>query len=218
MKTTLYALLFSSFSQAALVEFTGAPVRTLEVSGHKVPIYSEAVVRVGKSASPRKLKLTGAGVREKKILVVSANVYVLTSYTDSDPKVFAKNPSTTIQEGQTELLQMTLVRDLSADKIKDSFTDALEENQVPVDSKPIKALFSQLVGDQKEGNVISIVSVKGEKGEETLTFDASGKPFSVSGPRLGADVWKIWFGKPADSGLEDLQKELTDPTFSRINS
>lgn len=200
MKALLLVLgLGVAFSaSAALLEFQGAPLRIFDESGMQVPFYADARLKVaGVPADGVKLKATGAGLREKKIIFVNVNVYVAAHYTDGTP------------EKKIRALQMTMLRDLSAEKIRDAFADSLKSNAIDTESAGMASLLKQISFDVKKGQTITFVALPLANGSQAVAYDVAGQGFRAEGPGLADQFWSIWFGKPADGGLERLKKDLT---------
>jgi hypothetical protein len=198
------AALFSFNAPAALLEGVGTPAQTLE----GVKIYPEAKVKIG----PRTvdLKLTGAGLRKKKVVIINAKVYVAASYIDSPKGLDPKDPMKGIVASKVKALQLTLMRDLSAEKIRDSFRDSLASNQVDVKNPAIERTFAKITFDVKEGSTITLVGYeKAGGGSQVVTWELPGLTITDEAPGLADMFWKIWFGNPADGGLEKLKAELS---------
>ena len=197
-------------AQAALLEFQGTPLKKFEESGVQVPYYAEALLKVP-GATPdggAKLQSTGAGLREKKIVFVNVNVYLATSYTDGPSKI-ADAPLEGLKKSKFRAIQLTLLRDLDADKIRDAFKDSLESNSVDLKSPGISALLAQISFDVKKGDTITFAGYQNADGSQGVTYEANGRTSRANGKGLADEFWSIWFGKPADGGLERLKKALT---------
>jgi len=211
MKTLLFSLLVGLSAHASILEFQGTPLKKFEESGVQVPYYPEAVLKLP-GVTPEggaKLQSTGAGLREKKIVFVNVNVYLATSYMDGPAKL-AEEPLETLKKAKFRAIQLTLLRDLDASKIRDAFKDSLESNSVDPKSPGMSALLAQISFDVKKGDTITFAGYQNADGSQGVTYEAQGKTSKASGKGLADDFWSIWFGKPADGGLERLKKALTN--------
>ncbi len=200
MKFALYLSIFLASTVQTTgfaVEFTGKPVKTIE----GVNVYPE--VKLG----AEKLYLTGAGLRTKTVVIVKANVYVAAHYLDAGVVLDPKEPMKGLAQSKNRVLHLTFLRDLTSDKIKDSFKDALKENGVDTESGAVKKIFSELNFDMKEKGTVALVGSKLADGTEQLLVEGPTQ-ILASGKGLVSLFWTIWFGKPADGGLEDLKAEL----------
>lgn len=200
-------LVFSLSSYAAKVEPIGTPMRSVSASGIEVPVY-EKVGLTGTSKTPVELKLTGGGVREKKVVIASVNVYLLLSYTDLNVPLDAGDPLKSLSQSRNRLLRMTFLRDVDAEKIRNSFADALKENGVSLEDPAMKKLLDALQFDVKKGGGVELIGLRPATGMEKVQMVFPTKTIESEGKTLVSDFWKIWFGKPADGGLEDLKPRL----------
>lgn len=182
----------SSLVFASDLSFPTKPINTVTASGVEIPIFSSALY-----APNTKLVLTGQGVREKSILIASVNVYHAASYLDQR----------SLEKSKVRLLSLTFLRDLASEKIRSSFSDALRENGIALDTPEMQSLFQLMTFDVKKGSKVNFIGLRGEK-SETILFELPDKTLKAEGPSIVQDFWKIWFGKPADSGLKDLKEQL----------
>lgn len=193
-------------ARAGLLEFVGKPAKTIEASGQKIPVFYEA--RVAAKEGAQKVLLTGAGVRVKKVVLIKANVYVATSYAEDPKAVQAGDPLEGFRKSRTRALQLTFLRDVSASKVRDAFRDSLKENDVDPAKAPIADLLAKLDLDLPEKGKLTFVGVTGAGDDKLVVELPNDKQITVSGKGLVDDFWKIWFGKPADGGLESLKTDL----------
>jgi hypothetical protein len=189
--TTILSLFWAfGFCQAALAghfKTSGAQVSVLS----DVPVFKEAKWK------GKKLLLTGAGTRVKKVVLVKAKVYVAAHYTDEAKPVV---------ESSTRAMHLTFLRDVDAEKIRSSFTDSLKENGVDPENSAVKHILSALTFSMKDKGTLTLIGETGP-GREILTLEGPTTTRAES-KDVVTSFWKIWFGKPADGGLEDLQEEL----------
>lgn len=184
--------LLSSVVWGANLTFVGTPLKIVHASGIDVPVYAHV------ATDKMKLNLTGHGIREKTILIASVNVYYAASYMDQKQ----------LEKSKTRALVLTFLRDLNSDKIRSSFTDALKENEVDVETEAMQKLFAMMAFDVKKGSQVRFIGTLGDA-SDTLLIELPGQTIKTEGPKLAENFWKIWFGKPADSGLKDLKELLS---------
>lgn len=190
---------------APVAEYSGTP-KFISASGKKVAVYPEAKTKIAGEPEVA-LKLSGAGIRVKSFLFIPANVYVASSYV-ADPKVFeGKAPIEGIKASPVRILKLTMLRSLTGADVRKSFEEALKYNDVDVNSTAIANVFAQFTDDANPGDTYTLVAYP--KGSlERLTVEMPTKLVNEEGKDLGVDFFKVWFGKPIDDGIADLQKEL----------
>lgn len=204
--SSLFLILFVFPAYSLNIDLSGEPLRRVSVSGVDIPVY-ENVKLMGVEKAPVPLKLSGGGIREKTVIIASVNVYMLLSYTDLK-SLDLQDPLKSLGGSRHRLLRMTFLRDVDAGKIRDSFADALKENDVSLEEPGIKALLSALQFDVKKGGSVEIVGSRPVGAPEKLSLVFPGKTIEAEGKTVVSDFWKIWFGKPADGGLKDLKARL----------
>lgn len=147
------------------------------------------------------LRSIGEGLRWKPVsfLGIRVDVYRASSFVDV---------GATLQTARAKIMRLTFLRDLDASKIRESMETALRVNDVDPEKGAVGKLFAQFQFAIKEGEVMSIIGLKKSDGNEVVEIQTPAKTLSAEGPTLATDLWKGWYGKPADSGIEALQKSL----------
>lgn len=190
MKTWILNLLlvFSCSAQGALLELT-ANGKNVE----SVPTHSAAIETL--SGSKISMASKGAGLRNKKIAFVKIKVYVAEYF----------------QASGAQAMRLQFLRDVDAEKVMNSFKEALEANSVDLKNQDVQAFLNavQQGGEAKEKTSMTILSV-GSSAGETLSYESpSGKTTTLKvASGFGQKIFSIWLGKPADDGLADLQKSF----------
>jgi len=200
-------MLLSLPALAALLEFSGTPAKRISASGMEVPVFEKA--KVSLDQSEREVFLTGAGIRTKSILKV--NVYVAISYVDLPQGLPARDAMEGVRKSKTRAIQLTFLRDVKAKQIRSSFADALEANGVEIETSPVKEVLEALTFDLREKSNLTVVSFEKSPEDEVLLLETAERKMRFTGKNLGFSFWKIWFGKPADRGLETLREALLSP-------
>ncbi len=196
--------LFAVSAEAAILELSGSP-EMIEAADVKVPIYPLAKLKLSGGSPTDVLKLTGSGVRKKSILRVS--VYVAASYIKDPSSLTGMEPLAKLPSGMPRAIQLTFVRNVTEEQMRSGFIEALKENKVDVETPAIKSLLAGIKGPLAEKTQMTLVGF-GKGGLDTLFIDFPGGTVSAKGKDLALDFWKIWFGKSADGGLEDLKAQL----------
>ena len=151
------------------------------------------------SVGGQELVLNGAGIRTRAIFkVYAAGLYVPEKAT-TPAAVLAKGP---------RRIQMTLMRNLSADQLVDALVDGLKDNNSEAELAAVKAQQEQMVaamkgfGDVKEKDVVAIDYVEGAT---RILLNGQVKA-TIPGDAFNAALTRVWLGdKPVQS---DLKKAL----------
>ena len=142
------------------------------------------------------LVLNGAGIRTKLMFKVYVGALYLPAKAGSLDAVLAKAP---------RRVQLTLLRDLSADDLVGALVEGLEANNTAAELTAIKPQTDQMValmkaiGQAKTGGVVTIDFVDGET---RLAY--AGKSLGViPGAPFNAALMRVWLGdKPAQADLK----------------
>lgn len=204
---TLFSIVFfASQASASIVEYAGNPV-SVPASGQKVLVHPEA-----KLATPDgtlALKLSGHGIRTKSILLVKVNVYLAASYVEDPKALNSSDPLAGIQSSKGKILKLTLLRAMSGADIRSSFEESLDYNGVDLNETAIANVFEQFNFSGNAGDTFTLIGYPGSGSLERLVIELPNKTIEEEGKDLSFNFWKVWFGKPLDSGLETLKKALT---------
>lgn len=200
---------------AAFVVSAQAQTLTTTVGDKKYDTYglaSGAELKIDSTTTA--LKPVSHGIRKKKLFaLVPVKVYYA--------ELLAAKPESIVKSEEAVLgslkaagpvqLRLTMLRDLPAKKISDSFVDALKANDVAVDDGDMKTVLGHIstMNEFKQGEIFSIVgNTAGDKGFLYLQ-KPNGEIVTVTGAaKLPEQMFSIWFGKPVDDKLADLKKEL----------
>lgn len=161
------------------------------------------------SANGQTLCWTGSGIRKKKVVIAKVSVYRLDSYVDC--KGVASDGELKASVGLSAknwALKLTFLRDVDSSKIRSSFKEALEANQVDVSaSAPAGQLLEKVQVDLKEGQTLWVVGEKNSPTEKVEIIFPSQSVWTA-GSSIASDFAKIWFGVTKESTMETLQSEI----------
>lgn len=175
-----------------------------EIGGQKLKV-AKTLKEAGQS-----LSLTGYGVRKKKVVLVKVSVYVASHYVSNPTGWSASDPTNSLKKQPRRALTLDFMRDVPGEKIKGAFEESLKENGLDPARKDLATLLNGLAVDMKEGQKMTLSGViDSVKGEQTLIARGPKGAVEVKSPNVVDDMWSIWFGKPADGGLEELKGELS---------
>lgn len=159
------------------------------------------------------LESFSAALRTKKVVLLNVKVYVA--------EIF-KTPGITIDKASDKVvtsflqhpayaIQLTFLRDVDADKVMTSFKEALEKNKADLKSSGIKTLLERVAqgGEVQKGQTLTFVMQKNSDKEPSLIFENNkGEIVEISGTENIRSILLMWFGEPADSGIQKLKEEL----------
>ncbi|HEY8245405.1 MAG TPA: chalcone isomerase family protein [Casimicrobiaceae bacterium] len=151
------------------------------------------------SVGGQELVLNGAGVRTRAIF----KVYVASLYVPAK----ATTPAAVLAKGPRRI-QMTLLRNLSADQLADALVDGLKDNNSEAELAAVKAQQEQMVavmkgfGEVKEKDVVALDYADGAT---RILLNGQVKA-TIPGDAFNAALTRIWLGeKPVQA---DLKKSL----------
>ena len=203
-------------ASAALLTLTKSAQKLDEVS-----LATAATATIDGAAVP--LEFVSAGIRKKKVVVFNAKVYVAQLFVDSKSKFLKLPAGADVAKDQTSLnaigtlskvaLRLEFLRELSAEKIVNSFDEALKANNLSPQSDPGLGKILDAVkrnGNVSSGDAISIVGINGTDKDRLLIENDRGVSATIEGDaKLVDHFFSIWFGVPADGGLRELKEDLT---------
>lgn len=213
MMSVFLAGLFQASNAEAILLKTETTSKTFEEAK-----LVNSVVLVNDDKSEVAMKKVSHGLRRKNVFgLLTVNVYVLQLMAAAPDKLVKDETKflDSVSSAGPVQLHLTFLRDLPGEKISSSFKDGLEANGLKTDDK---SLGTELGTIMKELNNIKEFK-KGQNFAITFTWagdnatvyltDPNARIISVTGPKAFANnLLSIWFGKPADSKLEDLKKSL----------
>ena len=169
---------------------------------------------IQEKAVPLVLNRVASGLRQKQVVFLWPNVYVLQVFS-SAKKISAPSIEgirDALMDQLPVLMTMTFLRDVDAKKIEAGFLEVLKENKVDVVLPPYSDFLNSVIkgGEVKNGDQYKFYFSK-EKSLEKVQFYFKGKEgfsFQSDKPGLIRSFMSIWFGKPVDSGLKKLQEQI----------
>lgn len=192
-----------------------AQTLTTNVGDKKYDTYSLAAsadLKVDKDTV--NLKPVSHGIRKKKVFALLPVKVYYAELLAAKPEALVKTDSEalgSLKAAGPVQLRLTMLRDLPAKKITDSFVDALKANKVAVDSGDMKTVLGHIseMSEFKQGEIFSIVGqTKDDKGFLYLQ-KPNGEIVTVAGSnKIVEEMFSIWLGTPVDDKLADLKKEL----------
>ncbi len=164
--------------------------------------YPDEVI-VGEGDAGYTLVGTGVTLREKTFLQV--DVYVIASYVCSKATFTDDKATELLTLDGNKRLVMDLTRGFSADKLKNSFSEVIEDNYEDMSAfqSDMETFLGYFTKDAEEGDNL-VFDYQPQVG---LTTILNGETKGVIGNfEFVKAVWAIWFGeKPAD---DDMKEEL----------
>lgn len=198
-KTLLASLLLTAFSYGFETTRSQSKWKDLTLTEKiKVPAFNSS-----------EMTAVAHALRTKKVAFLNFDVYLAELLMSPSVK-WDKKPSTW-EAAELAGVMMTFLRDVPAKNISEAFEAALKENGTKVDQPLIQDFLKKIttIGDIKKGEVLLVARQKTTT-QDQLVVQIAGR-FSES--FSATDAWtstilKIWSGKPADSGIQAMQKAL----------
>jgi hypothetical protein len=155
------------------------------------------------------LKSVAHGLRSKKVAFLNFDVYVAELLLPASIS-WDKKPQTWESSNQSGVI-MTFLRDVPAQNISEAFEAALKKNSVDTKTPLYQDFLKKVttIGDLKKGEVLLVARSLSAQ-EDVLVIEVEGRfqeKISNSQPWTH-QILKIWSGKPADPGIEVMQKAL----------
>lgn len=200
------------FLATALLGVSPALAQILKTQAGSEKIEGVALPASASTAEGQKLQFVGAGLRNKKVVMVNVRVYV-GSFLIADTAKFKKADALkTVTEASPAAIQLHFLRDVDADKVQSSFKEALEANKVDLKKTEVQKFLDAVKngGEAKKGSTLTILGSKRSDGSEVVVYEDSNlKATTVSG---GAgfiqDIFSIWLGHPSDDGVAKLKSDI----------
>jgi hypothetical protein len=177
----------------------------------------KSVTLMNEDKTETPLTLVSYGLRKKAVFgLVAVRVYVLQLLASHPDKLVKTEEGilASLKDAGPVQLHITFLRNLPGGKISGSFKEGLEANKIDV--KNLSPEMTQLLKEISEikefkENESFTITVNWTTGHSTvyLTDSATQQMKTISGTdELGHELLSIWFGRPADSKLEELKKAL----------
>jgi hypothetical protein len=194
-------------SFAGLIELQGTPAKK-----EKINIFPKATTNVaGETISMTSI---GSGIRSKKVVFVNVNVYV-GQLLVSNPESFnlaETEALSSLKNQKTSAIILNFLRDVEAEKVQNSFKEALVANKVNLEETSIRQFLEAVTkgGVAQNGKTIVLVGSRLKDGQELISYESStGSIVEIKGSSgLIEKIFSIWLGNPADEGIANLKKSL----------
>lgn len=219
MKNILIALtLVAGLSaQASLLNFTAGAKKLAGVTLSQTATGS--VQNSKGAATDVSVTLLGAGLREKKVLIVNAKVYVAELFSNNEAGFSRTSDGAlaSLANNSTAVaLKISMLRTVSASQLASSFEEALQANNIPLEGEMKQLLaFVENSADGVNGKSLTMLMVK-EGADATTIFyeDTAGsvKQFTGSATLINK-VMAIWLGKPVDKGIAECKSQLLQKVY-----
>lgn len=215
MKNILFisVFAFAMVSQAALLTYENG---VKSMNGINLKKSAKINDRDGKPTE-LKMELVGAGLRQKT-LVTTMKVYVAQLFSDNKAG-FNRDANSAltslVQNSNRVALKIDMLRTVSSASLVESFKEALEANNISLDSDLNNALtLMESAADGMFGKSITLLMVKDNNKTNLFYEDTNGDVKSMMGSAdMMQKIMSIWLGKPADDGLAELKTQLLKPVY-----
>lgn len=202
----------------ALLPLTPLRAGILKITPGKALIEGVRLAESGTLESNGKnftLKRYVTGLRKKKIAIFWANVYVgqilSTPGLDSPPSTIIEGLET-LSKQPVVAISMSFLRDVTVQRMKDAFKESLEANGINPEEDDMKPLFKVVEnsGGMIDQRTTTIILERDSDGKESFRFENGLGEIQSSAVKKGTlkKILTLWFGKPADSGVERMQNQF----------
>ena len=200
-------LLAAPMCFAALLQLEAGPAN---IEG--VNLAKTATVMKDGSATNIDLPLLGAGLRAKKVLVMTVKVYVAQAF--GDVQRYVRDDAGSLPSLETMpnvAMRLTFLRTVDAATVQNSFREALGANQIDLNRTDVAAFLRAVSsgGDATSGRSMEILFQR-EGSKEIVTYEGTdGRAQAVEGQAgFIRSLLSIWYGRPSDDGVARLKSEL----------
>ena len=214
-------LTFCSLGLLVLIQLSGINAQALVAFGPEtkkdikdVKLSESVKIDDATAALPRITQ----GLRQKKVVFAWFSVYVAQVFSSAAKPAFTSiaDLKTSLFEGLPTVISMTFVRSVDIGKIVEGFEEEFKENKIDGTKAPYSDFLAAIKksGDVKDRQKFFFV-FSGTADKRSLGVETDGKQiFSLKDQSSDSvnSFLNIWFGKPADSGLEKLQDQFLKPT------
>ena len=174
------------------------------------------MIKINLGGKPIELKRVTQGLRQKKVALFWASVYVAQIFSNSKIETTSiEGLRNSLLKGLPTVVSMTFLRNIDIKKILDGYKEVFTENGIKTEVTPYSKFLEavQKTGDVKDGQTYYFV-FSGDEKKAGLSFWTNGKEqFSINDgdTNVLGNFLKMWMGKAPDSGLEQLQGYLLKP-------
>lgn len=148
------------------------------------------------SVGGQELVLNGAGVRSRVFIKVYVGSLYLPAKANALPAVLAKAP---------RRIQLTVLRNLTADQLVDALVDGLKDNNSEAELAAVQAQVDQMVATMKAFKEVKekdVVTLDFANGATQIGLNGQAKT-SIPGDAFNAALTKVWLGdKPVQADLK----------------
>lgn len=191
-------------SKDSMVEYLGKP-DMVELSGLSLPVYKEARIKVG-PYKDTKVYLTGWGTYSR-LIFFPRRVYFAVSYTAKETGISKEDPMKSIGESEVEVMRLTMFMDVNKTQAKRHFEQGLLANDIDADREDIQDLLNE-IPDTARKDVTTLIAIGPQKSEKLWMEYPEEVVESNWAENRAFDLWNTWFGKPLDTYMEQLKKDL----------
>ncbi len=147
------------------------------------------------------LVATGVALREKTFLKV--DVYTIVSYVKKGASLGENKAEGLLNLDEPKLLQMDLTRGFSSDKLKNAFSEVIEDNfeDMSAFQSDMDTFLAYFTKDAEEGDRITFTWWPADGLTTNLNGTDVGKITNVEFMKA---LWTVWFGEePANDDMRD---------------
>ncbi len=147
------------------------------------------------------LVATGVGLREKTFLKV--DVYTIVSYLKKGVSLSENKAASLLNMDEPKILQMDLTRSFSNEKLKNAFSEVIEDNYDDMSTfqGDMETFLAYFTADAEEGDQLIFSYFPGEGLTTSLNGTEMG---TIANVEFMKALWTVWLGEdPADDDLRE---------------
>jgi hypothetical protein len=153
----------------------------------------------------------GAGIRTATLGIHAYEGEVLV---DNKDKYDCRGASlASLKDQKAVVIRINVLFSFGKSKLVEALESGFEANDVDAEDADVRAVLAKIQAgpDAPRGAVILFAGEKLPDGTEALTYENQGKAVTVKGKAgLVKNIMSLWLGKTDDSGLKNLNKNLTN--------
>lgn len=157
------------------------------------------------------LESVGNGTRLKKVGVLNVKVYVAQLFVSNLPNLDHSHAGVlnSLESMKASALRLTFVRSVTSDQLTESFMSALTANNIDTNRDDIKSFLKVFEGDQiSAADFFDFVILDKNTVQVNLNLAKNRVVSSVTVTVPVKDILSMWFGMPADQGIDNLRQQI----------
>jgi hypothetical protein len=160
------------------------------------------------------VSIVGAGLRSKKVAIMTVKVYVA-ELLSSDASKFVRTEAdalASLNDSRTTVVRMNFLRGVDAASVQGAFAEGFKANGIDTTETSVAAFLKAISdsGDAVAGKALTFVVQKNADKTETVYYeDSNDKMTKVSGTEgFAKKVMSLWLGSTTDAGVQKMKEQI----------